>query len=222
VDVSPVRVSLSDRRRSEILLVRNNGPVKARFQVSYHAWQQTVDGKMKLSDTEDLVVYPTLLEIEPGKERRIKVSAVVAAGAVERSYRVFVEELPSGLPRPGEVRVVMRFGIPVFLQPPSPSPRPSMALRLERGRVLVTVTNLGSSYFVAKSVRVVGRAHDGSVVLSHLLPGWYVLAQGLRRYDVPLTWASCTALASLSGRVEAEGGAAAEAERRVEAKDCGP
>jgi fimbrial chaperone protein len=80
--------------------------------------ESNAKGEMLLTATDDLIFYPNLLAIEPGEERNIRVGANKSIVATEKSYRIFVEELP-----PAEksdhsgIRILTKMGIPVFIQP---------------------------------------------------------------------------------------------------------
>jgi fimbrial chaperone protein len=220
VDIAPVRVHLSDKRRTQELKLRNSGTDKARFQVTFHAWQQTPDGKMELTDTQDLVVYPTLLEVDPGKTRVIKVSCLAPVGQVEKTYRVFVEELPIGDLQTG-LRVLTRFGLPVFFQGGPRNPNPTVAARIENGKLVVVLGNSGNTHFMTKSVQAVGLGANGRTLVESSLPAWYVLAQGERRYEVKLDPKLCATLASATIKVVTED-TSVDSQILLDASSCSP
>jgi fimbrial chaperone protein len=74
---------------------------------------------------------------------------------------------------------------------------------------------------MAKTIRATARAADGRVLVDSTLPGWYVLANGERRYEVPLSPGTCAALASLSGNAVTED-ARVEAQARADPSECAP
>src|SRR5216684_4497892 len=90
------------------------------FQVTSFAWSQDASGAVQLAPTEDIVFFPALLTLKPGEERKVRVAATVAAKDVERTYRIFFEELPP-LERPqnlgAQVRILTKMGIPIFVAP---------------------------------------------------------------------------------------------------------
>ena len=91
--VNPIRITLSRQSSSSLLSVRNDSTEKIRFQIGVFAWDQNPKGEMVLNPTEDLIFYPTLLALEPGDERRIRIGTNDPIVASEKSYRIFVEEL---------------------------------------------------------------------------------------------------------------------------------
>lgn len=209
VAIDPVKVELTGAVPSKSVSLRNNGNERARFQVSAFNWQQSPRGEMQLSPTPDLVFFPSLIELAPGETRRVRVTITAQVSSVERSYRLFVDELPPQAASPGAgIRVLTRFGLPVFQAPDAPNPRPGLALQLTRGKLSVSLLNRGNAHFVAQSVRVVGRAADGSVVLQRDLPAWYMLAGGQRDYDVALAADVCHKLTQVSANANTDHGAA--------------
>jgi P pilus assembly chaperone PapD len=104
--------------------------------------------------------------------------------------------------------VLTRFGLPVFLEPDAPKPQPFVKLELKGGKLSVSLENRGNSHFVAQSVRLVGRAADGSVALQEDLPAWYVLASGRRSYELSPSQETCTKLAQVSANANTDHGVA--------------
>ncbi len=209
VAVDPTRVHLSGKAHSQSLTLRNSGGEKARFQVSAFSWQQSPSGEMQLTPTEDILFFPSLLEIAPGETRKVRVATNVPAETIEKSYRLFVDELPPlNANTTGAIRVLTRLGIPVFLQPSAPQSQAALSAEVKRGRLLVTLENRGNSYLFAQWVRVVGRDASGKVLLEQDLPAWYVLAHGRRAYDVALDAAVCGSLSELSVSTKTERGTA--------------
>ncbi len=92
--VSPIQIYLSTHRTTELLSVENQSTETVRLQVTAFGWNQSPKGEIELLPTEDVVFFPSLLTLEPGKERKIRIGVSKPPGAVERTYRVFVEELP--------------------------------------------------------------------------------------------------------------------------------
>lgn len=197
VSLNPVRVHLSAGKRSEVLLLKNGGSAPTRFQLAAFAWQESSEGEMKLYPTGDLLFFPSLLEIKPGATRRVRVASSLTPGSRERSYRIVASELP-GPSKSGVVQVLTNLNIPVFVQAVEAPPKPRVTSRIVKGELLVSVENVGLSYFKTESVRVVARSKQGAPLYEHTLRGWYVLAGGRRDYRLQLPKGACAQVESVS------------------------
>src|SRR2546421_6591721 len=117
--VTPVRVTFSGPS-STLLTLKNESDQPLRFQITSFVWFQDPKGAMQLTPTEDIVFFPALLSLNPGEERKVRVAATVAAKDVEKTYRIFFEELPP-LVKPenagAQVRILTKMGIPIFVSP---------------------------------------------------------------------------------------------------------
>ncbi len=205
--VSPVSLSLSASSTSGLLTISNESDETLRFQLAAYRWSQGTGGEIELEPTDDVVLFPRLLTLEPRKERKIRVGAVVAFGASEKTYRVFVEELPwaenatplSSIPG---VRVLTRMGIPVFLQPSKAETRGAIVdPSIEQGRVRFEVHNKGNVHLMLETVSLRGIGDGGETVIDKRIEGWYVLAGGVRKYDLVLPREQCSRVRTL--RIEA-------------------
>lgn len=192
--VSPTRVVLTAQQTSALVTLTNDSERTVRFQLSVVAWDQTTEGQMKMSATSDVLVYPPMVSIAAHDSRRIRVGAVVPAAEVERSFRLFVEELPDEAELASGVRAVQvrtRMGIPVFLQGAHPTPLPLVeGFALRDGVVELDVLNDGTSFTVLQSVQIRGLA-DGREVFSSTAKGWYLLAKHRQTFRLPLDAAQC-------------------------------
>ena len=92
-EVSPIRVSLVPNESSTLMTVRNEGEERLRLQISVMAWDQSKGGEMVLKPTDDIIFYPSLLTVDPGGQRNLRVGSNGAVVAKEQTYRIFVEEL---------------------------------------------------------------------------------------------------------------------------------
>jgi fimbrial chaperone protein len=220
--VNPTRVQLTTRVTNALVTVRNEGPSPIRLQVKTHAWTQRLDGQMQLAATDQLVVFPTLLSLGPGEQRRIRVAVTAPPGELERTYRVFLEELPAaaqaGVQTTG-VQMLTRVGIPVFLQARVPTMRAGLSeIGLSQGTLHFQVDNLGNTHFVPDGIHVRGLSASGEAVVDKTTDGWYILGHGARRYELPIPSEDCERVRSilievktgetpLQGRLDTPGGA---------------
>jgi fimbrial chaperone protein len=198
--VNPTQIFLAGRTTSSLLTLRNDSTEMLRFQLTAFAWNQSAAGEIELAATQDVVFFPALLTMKPGEERRIRVGSTVAPGAVEKTYRIFVEELPpAGETAAGSaVRVLTKMGIPIFVRPAKESATAALSdLGVRDGAVHFTVRNTGTVHFVPQAITVRGMGADGRAVFEQQLASWYVLSGGRRDFDVAVAAADCLRASSV-------------------------
>ena len=198
--VNPTRVYLSARTTSALMTLKNESPSPLRMQLRARRWDQSRTGEMQLAPTEDLIVFPSLLTLAPGEERKVRVATSLPFGQVEKSYRLYVEELPAVAEdkEGASVRILTRMGIPVFLQPARPSATAVLqGLGLKDGRLGFELANTGNSHYIPESIVVRGFTASGQPVAEWPVSGWYVLAGGTREFAVALARPACETVRSL-------------------------
>src|SRR5262249_29118867 len=114
-----ISVTIAKGNSSATVAITNQSPGKLRLQVTGYTWQQSPSGDMKLTPSDDLVFFPQLLTLDPGETRRLRIGVSTDQGPTEKTFRVFMEELPSiesvVAPRTAGITIRMKIGIPVFL-----------------------------------------------------------------------------------------------------------
>ena len=194
LNISPVQVWLSPEASKSLLTLRNEGPEEARYQVSVMSWDEDAQSGMRLAPTEEILAFPTMLELKVGETRSLRVGSLVAFGPIEKTYRVFLEELPAA-EKPqarSTVRVLTRVGIPVFLAPVrSLEDHRLSAVSLGTGGASVDVQNTGNVHMRVDSVRLEGFAQGGEKLFEKQAQGWYVLAGGHKRYELEVPRDAC-------------------------------
>jgi fimbrial chaperone protein len=213
---SPVRVFLEDGAKSGMLTLTNRGDRPVRLQLSGFRWDEGKTGEPSLTPTDSLVLFPSLLELNPGQMRRVRVGVNTKDGAREETYRVIVEELPDhGAPKKNGIAIRMRMSIPIFVDPRGTVARGEVeSARVEvkgERQLIFTLKNLGDQHFkagdISLSLEIKGRREP----LVTKLSGWYVLAGGVREHTVALpSDARCVTRATIdvqtdfAGRLERE------------------
>jgi fimbrial chaperone protein len=204
--VNPIKVSLSAKNQSALLTLQSQTSEEIRFKILVQEWKQSPQGEMQLKDTKDIVVYPGLLTLAPNEERKLRIGSTVPRGAVERSYRVFVEELPP-LRAPqttdkSEVKVLTKMGVPIFVSPAKPMAAGTVeGMALVKGKFGFTVKNTGNVFFLVHSVRVKALNAAGASTFDKSIDGWYVLSGGTRVWEIEIPKDACTKSKSLTVEV---------------------
>ncbi len=210
--VEPVSVHIEKGASTQTLSIENRGANAVRLQVTGFAWEQTSASDMKLVPTDDLVFFPQLLEVAPGQHRAVRVGITTPGdGKTERTYRIFVEELPSLASQMGPmsmgVGVRMKLGIPIFVDPEKPAPRGEIAIAgMRNGRLSFELANHGNAHLLAQRIDVVGKNAGGAQVFDTPVSGWYVLAGREHDFTVPVGHVDCMKTHDIEVSVHSDAG----------------
>jgi fimbrial chaperone protein len=196
--VSPIRVDLDRESKSGAITVSNDEDAQSlRVQMRLFEWTQDAEGKDVYQESQDLVYFPRLMVLEKGQQKLVRVGLRTPATTQEKTYRLFVEELPAP-PAPGaasgsHVAIAVRFGVPVYLKPAKEELHAEISrLVLSKGVLHVDVRNTGNTHFTIKSVT----ASSGKS-FSREMAGWYLLAGATRDHAIELPAADCARLGKL-------------------------
>ena len=144
------------------------------------------------------------MTLGPKEERRIRVGSTVGVAEQERTYRIFVEELPSAAgQQENAVRVLTKMGIPIFIRPAKEIATADLRdLAVRDGSLHFALNNRGTVHFVPQKVVVRAAGAAGERLIEQELKAWYILAAGRRDFDVVVPPATCAQVASLTVEVE--------------------
>jgi fimbrial chaperone protein len=223
--VNPIQIFLSGQSQSAILTVHNTSGEPLRFQLNAFAWAQDSGGQMLLTPTSEIIFFPRLLSLAPGEQRIVRVGTSAPPGPVERTYRIFVEELPpqaQSAASAGQVRVLARMGIPIFVEARAGRAELRLSPPEQRpGRLVFELRNAGTKHIVPQSIRVRGQGPGGETVWQGEQEGWYVLAGQARIYEMALPREEC--LRTRTVEVEVKAGEQTLTERlTIGVTACGP
>lgn len=198
--VDRVDIRLSASAQTALVTVRNDGDTELRFQIGVVTWSQNGAGVYAFAPTQDVVAFPTLLTLARGQSRRIRVGATTGYGATEKSYRLFIEELPGAARPSGGASVMTRtkVGIPVFMEPATQNAAIELAAASMRGGVLMLpLRNSGNVHIVAGDVVVNGLDAQGAQVFTTTVRGGYVLPGVTRTFEQAVPTANCRGVRAL-------------------------
>jgi fimbrial chaperone protein len=195
--VDPTQIFLSGRTGSVLLTLRNESTEILQFQLSVFAWAQSPTGEMHLVPTDDIVFFPTLLTLKPMETRRVRVGSATTQDVREKTYRIFVEELPPTSTAGNGIRVLTKMGIPIFLRPVKEVATATLSdLRQQDGALRFTLTNAGTVHVVPQTIKVRGLT-GSNTAFDRELEGWYVLAGGRREFDMAFPKNACAQVTSI-------------------------
>lgn len=185
--VTPIQVHMSGKS-STLLTLTNESNEALRFQISAFAWSQGPNGEIQLAPTDDITFFPALLTLAAGQERKVRVGSNASVAGVEKTYRIFFEELPAAetaAQKPNEVRILTKMGIPIFVAPDGATAEGTVTdLKLSASEVSFRVANSGTAHFSIQKAHISLSDDAGTRLFDRDLDGWYVLAGGYREYRV--------------------------------------
>lgn len=222
--VSPVTVTLDPSNQTALIKVTNGSNESARYQLEMKTWNESTSGEMQLAPTTEVIFFPQLLTLEPGASHNIRVGVTSPPSAVERTYRLFIQELPK--PRPpgakNAVQVLTRVGIPIFVGAGGAAPRVEVSgLDLKKGTIQAVVANHGTGHARPASVTVSLLDGQGGQIFQKQWDGWYILANHVRDYSAQVPSDQCKKAVNLRADVL---GLHLSVSRSVpvDPKNCGP
>ena len=209
--VSPMALDLTSKTTSTLLTITNDTTREIRFEVTAVKWDQDERGELQLSPAGDAITFfPKLLSLAGGASRTIRIGTKADAfGPTERSYRIFVEELPdnSAPPDKGTVAIRTKLGIPVFLKPAQATSTAEITgVSFEGGKLVARVKNTGTVHVIVDTVKMRATGSSGDVKLERSQNGWYVLAGGTRVFEQPIKASECAGAQTIGVTVELQGG----------------
>ncbi|PIF74771.1 fimbrial chaperone protein [Variovorax sp. 54] len=189
LSVAPLRIVLTPQRPVASLTMGNAEDTEVAVQAEVVAWSQQ-DGRDAYEPTRDVLVNPAIFRLPPGGRQIVRLGLQVPADAAERSYRIFLRQLPrdQALPADGaegaKVQTLLRIGVPVFVPPLQPRRALQWSLQADRGaRYRLVFDNQGSEHI--QVTQLVVRREDGTELLRKSL-SQYALAGQSAGIDIEL------------------------------------
>lgn len=181
--VAPVRVALTAARPVASVTLGNAEDEEVAVQVEVLGWSQR-DGQDVYEPTPEVLVNPSIFRVPARGQQIVRLGLQAPPADVERSYRVFFQQLPrdQALPQAGgagaRLQTLLRIGVPVFV-PPSASRQdlqwrltPSASPAVAGGTHRLWLDNRGTEHLQLTEVRL---KQDGGAELLRKALSWYVL-----------------------------------------------
>jgi fimbrial chaperone protein len=233
--VVPNSIVLDSQQKRTTITITNGSDGKLTLQLRLMKWSQDEKGQDVYEPSKDLVFFPQILTIEKGKEQVVRLGYEGdAMPAGEKTYRLFLQELPVTQPGQNVLQIALRVAIPVFLSAAGPQKKESLeGIQIEGGQLQVKVRNDGNTHSLVKGVKVTGLDAAGSEVFTKDASGWYVLSGVLKAFPVDVFREDCQAArtlkvsvttinGTLEGQIDVDGAACAGlAGRDDKKKDSG-
>ncbi len=201
--VNPIRLELGAAVRSGVIGVRNEGKDKLSFQLQAMEWTQDASGNDQYADTRDLVFFPKIMTVEPGEEGLVRVGSKNAVVPTERTYRLFIEELPGVAKTPegsgAQINVLIRFGAPIFVTPLKPQDSLEIeSFKLTKGVLSISAKNTGNRHQFVQGIHLKGTDGGGNEVYALTLADRYLLTGTAKSYTTAIAADQCAKITSLA------------------------
>lgn len=193
-EVTPLRFSFSGAKGSDILNVKNESDGNLQVQIKAYEWTQDAEGTDVYAETKDVIFFPRILNLKQGEARIIRVGLKTTPGKRERTYRMYIEEMPGKEVVQGTtLRTLLRIGIPVFLTPATTEARGTLeGLKSEAGgKISFLIKNQGNVHFIVRLIKIIGQDYNGSDLFSDESQGWYLHAGAAKAFSREIPKNSC-------------------------------
>jgi fimbrial chaperone protein len=170
--VNPVQIKLPADQQAASLTITNSDAAPVAIRVLTLAWSQP-NGEDRYSPTSNVIVSPPIFTIPPGATQLVRVG--LKDRGIDRAYRVILEEIPRQKAVEGEVQVLLRLNLPLYLIP-SGGGKADVSWRAWKtadGNIDIEGRNRGTLYEQVGelSAEADGRAEVVSKQLGVVLPG---------------------------------------------------
>ncbi|PKN52508.1 MAG: hypothetical protein CVU55_04490 [Deltaproteobacteria bacterium HGW-Deltaproteobacteria-13] len=214
--VQPTTMDLGGNVKSGVFSVINNSKEKINFQISVKEWNQDEKGKDVYADTKEIVFFPNVMTVEANEQRAVRIGIRTPPSVREKTYRLFVEEIPSPKKAPdvkieGKVKagvtIAFRFAMPIFVKPLKPQENYVIdKIEMSKGAVKTIVKNKGNVHVKLRAVKFSGKTADGKELYAKEVAGWYILSGLSLAYEGDVPQDVCGKLTTIDVSAQTETG----------------
>jgi fimbrial chaperone protein len=174
--ISPFRATLYPAHPSDAINITNQGIEPMIVQVNTVAWSQDKNGQDIFTPTDDVIATPPIVTLQPKTKYIIRLGLRNSAVSdYEKTYRVFLEEVPTATQAVG-LNIALRASLPVFVLPNQATVSPVLKWQLQQsadGKLVLKAQNIGTSHvqIIGFSMAIEDKVlFSNKKVLSYLLP----------------------------------------------------
>jgi fimbrial chaperone protein len=206
--VNPVNIFLDAKQKTAVITITNNGEQPLTLQATAVGWSQDDEGKDVYSSTEDIIMFPRIFTVDKGQQRIVRIGTKVPPLATERTYRIYMEEVPAaqGEDLSGAVlKTLMKVGVPVFISPLKASPEGKIEkANISKGTITFLLVNNGNLHYIMRGVKVEGFDKEGTPVFRKDFGGWYVLSGRSKTFSAEVSREICMKVTTLKIEVSTD------------------
>ncbi|WP_156680823.1 fimbrial biogenesis chaperone [Sphingomonas profundi] len=206
VVIWPVDPTIAGTEQATALWLENKGDQPVTLQVRSLRWSQP-QGEDVLEPQDEVVASPPITQVAPGQRQLVRViRRTVDGGVPERSYRLFIDELPAPPPADGSaaptarLAVQMRYSIPLFTyagKAEGTTAKLSVRVVPSAAGQMLAIANAGTMHARLTDLRLVANGRE-SVVKAGL--AGYVLPGATFHVPLPAGGGAGSVLVGVNGR----------------------
>jgi fimbrial chaperone protein len=189
--VSPIRVELPAKSKSEAVTVTNNGEVPLRIALELKRWTQDAAGNdVYVSSPDELIYFPRQFELKPKQKQVVRIARKQPSESLEYAYRLYFNEQPTlgaDGEQGGKLAMVVSFGVPIFIQPVTVDMNMQASpFKIDKQKLHFTLNNTGN---VTQRLNRITIGNQGAAITQ--LEHWYLHPGVSRSYQLNLPSNAC-------------------------------
>jgi fimbrial chaperone protein len=224
-DIKPIKIFFDAQTKIEKLTLKNINEEDLTVQIKAYKWTQDETGQDVYQDTTDLIIFPKSATLKKDEEKIVRIGTSLGSDSLEKTYRIYVEEIPSGDKadtKAATVHMYMKIGVPLFISPVKKDEKGAIeAVKLQKGKAEIKVKNQGNLHFVVSTIQVKGMNNQGKEIFSGDVGGWYILNGLSKAYEISIPANVCNNLTKLNIDVKTNNNLIFKEQFQVERAMCG-
>lgn len=136
LSIFPTHIYLWTEKKQDVIYLTNESTETVNLQIYAKSWDMDEKGQFIETETGDFVFFPRLTKIAPQEKKNIRVGYEGDFPALEKPYRVYIEELPA-LQQPDApnnktamgIQTKLVLSVPLFVKPSETSPPPNLEIK---------------------------------------------------------------------------------------------
>jgi fimbrial chaperone protein len=217
--IFPIKVYFERGLSSRDVTLENPDDSTVRLKVYVYKWEEDGTGKREFKPTQDIALFPSILELKPKSKRIIRLAAKTPPNQLEQSYRLFVEQIPevvtkkpeptSGEAKPTRSEVKLNFiytiDLPVFINPININRKSALLnSKVDGDKLSFNLVNQGNAHIFASSVEIKTLDGEGKEIATKKTNPIYVLPSIDRKVIVDLPQEQCQKAKSISIEIKGD------------------
>jgi fimbrial chaperone protein len=217
--ISPIKVYFEKGSSSRDVTLDNADDKTVRLKVQAYKWTEDGDGKRQLTPTQEIAVFPAILELKPKSKRIIRLAAKLPPKQIEQSYRLAIEQLPEAVAKKPEatpdgakptkataqLNFLYTLNLPVFINPINIDRKSSITSpSINGGNLSFNLVNQGNAHIFASVIEVTTKDSAGKTIATKKINPTYVLPSIQRKLTLDLPQDRCQNARSISIEIKGD------------------